>query len=68
MKVAIKDIGVELSLKTKPMEIEVQDKEGKTKGTLSVNKAHVMWRKARHAQKNSIKVTWEDFIKYMESL
>ncbi len=67
MKVAIKDIGVDLTLKNKFMEVEVQDNKGKTKGTLSINKAYVVWRKAKHAPKNSIKVTWDDFIEFMES-
>ncbi len=67
MKAAIKDIGVDLILKTRTMDIEVRDNQDKPKGTISINKAHIIWRKARHGKGNAIKVTLEDFIEYMEA-
>ncbi len=67
MKVKITDLAIEMELKN-PATFRVQNNKNETQGFFSIDKTHVIWRKAQQQPKNRTKITWEHFIKYMESL
>jgi hypothetical protein len=67
MKVSVKDLQVTMELKTKGMELDVYDNEGKHLGDLVVTKTKLIWCKGKTTPEKGISVTWTDFIQYMES-
>lgn len=68
MKVSIKDLSVAMEIKTKGIELDVYSPDGKTHhGDLIVSKAGLTWCKGRITAANGKKVTWEDFMAWVEN-
>ncbi len=69
MKVAIKDFDVDMEVKNKGIEFEVRDTKGKGKllGDFYVTKANLIWCKGRTRRENGEKVSWDEFIQWMNS-
>lgn len=66
MKVSIKNLNVQMDLKTKGMELEIRDPQGNFQGDLVVSKSSLIWCKGKVTPKNGIKKSWEEVIKYFE--
>ncbi len=45
----------------------IRDNKDKTKGDISIDGTHIIWRKGHQYPKNSTKITWKEFIEYMET-
>ena len=67
MQVKIKDFTVDMEIKNKGMEIGVFSPQGKHRGDLIVTKTSLIWCSGRTSRKNGVKVSWNEFIKWMES-
>ena len=67
MRVSIKDISVDMNIKTRGMELDVYDNDGSHLGDLVVTKARLTWCPGRTKPQNGKKITWHEFIKMMES-
>ena len=68
MKVSIKSFDVEMELKNKGIELDVYSPDGETYlGDLVVTRSGLTWCKGRVKKENGVKVTWEEFIAWMES-
>jgi hypothetical protein len=65
MKINIKDLYVEMEVKNKGVEFEVRDNQGNQLGDLYVAKAGLDWCKGKTTRENGIRVSWEDFIDFM---
>lgn len=68
MKVSIKDFAVSMEIKNKGIEIDVSSNDGKHIGDLVVTKTGITWCKGKTTVENGANISWDDFIKYMESL
>lgn len=66
MQVSIKKFDVEMQLKNKGMEIDVYKPDGTFMGDLVVTKTGLTWCKGKTKPANGVKVTWQQFIDYME--
>ncbi len=67
MKVAIKDLSVAMEVKNNGVEFEVYDNQDKFLGDMTVNKSGIVWCKGKTTLKNGVKVSWKDFMAWMES-
>ena len=67
MKVTIKNLSVEMEVKNKGVEFDVYDNKDTFRGDMIVTKSGLTWCKGKTAKRNGFKVSWEDFIKWMES-
>jgi hypothetical protein len=68
MKVSIKDLSVDMEIKNNGVELDVYTPDGsKHLGDLIVTKIGLNWCKGRTARENGQKVSWEDFISWVES-
>jgi hypothetical protein len=67
MKVSVKDLAVTMEIKNKGIELDVYDDETHL-GDLVVTKSKLVWCKGKTAVGNGKHITWDKFIKYMESL
>lgn len=67
MNVWIKQFDVKMEVKTKGMELEVKDTNERQMGDLVITKAHLIWCSGRTGRNNGKKISWKDFIDYMES-
>ncbi len=67
MKVSIKNLHVEMDVKNKGVEFDIYNSKGEFLGDVIVTKSGITWCKGKVTQKNGIKVSWEDFMEYMES-
>jgi len=67
-KVFIKDLKVEMEVKTAGIELAVSDSEGAHKGDLYVTKTGLTWCPGKTTRANGKQIGWHDFAEYMESL
>lgn len=67
MKVAIKNLSVQMEVKNKGVEFDVYDTKDAFRGDMIVTKSGLVWCKGKTTQKNGVKVSWEEFIEWMES-
>jgi len=67
MKTFIKDLGCDLSIKSKGIEIDVSDTKDKHLGDLWVTSTKLIWCKGKTQKANGKTVTWEKFVAWMES-
>lgn len=66
MRVAIKNLSVQMDVKNKGVEFDVYDNQGNFCGDMIVTKSGLVWCKGKTMQKNGVKVSWEKFIEWME--
>ena len=66
MKTFIKDLGCALDIKSKGIEIDVSDTKGHV-GDLWVTSTQLIWCKGKTQRANGKKVTWKQFIEWIES-
>jgi hypothetical protein len=67
VKVSIKDFAVNMDLGNNGLEFDVYDGDATHLGDFSVGKKYLTWCKGRTQRKNGKKVTWPEFIAWMES-
>ena len=67
MRVSIKDFGVNMDVKTRGIEFSVYDNQDTFLGDCYVTKSGLIWCQGRTKKANGVKVSWEDFINWMES-
>ena len=67
MKVSIKDFGVDMEVKNRGIEFEVHDNAGNFKGDCYVTKSGLIWCEGRTQKRNGIRVSWDEFIDWMNS-
>lgn len=68
MKVSVKDFAVSMEIKSKGVELDVYDNDGKHLGDLVVTKTKLVWCKGKTTVANGKSITWKKFIDHMESL
>ena len=68
MKVSIKDFAVTMEIKNKGVELDVYSNDGAHRGDLVVTKTGLTWCKGKTTPANGKKISWDDFIAYMQSL
>lgn len=68
MKVSIKEFAVTMDIKNKGVELDVYDNSARHLGDLVVTKTGLTWCKGKTTSAKGKKVTWADFIAYMDSL
>jgi hypothetical protein len=67
MNVSIKDLAVKMDLGNKGVEFEVKDNDGKHLGDLIIARGAITWCPGRTRPENGVRVTWPEFIEWMES-
>lgn len=67
MRVSIKSFDVNMEVKNNGIEFEVADNDGNHKGDVILTKTGIAWCKGRTQRKNAIKVSWADFMKWIET-
>ncbi len=67
MNVSIKDFNVQMELKNKGVELEVRDPQDNHLGDLVITKSKLIWCKGKTHRKNGVKVSWTEFIRWMNS-
>ena len=67
MKVSIKDFAVTMEVKNKGVELDVYSNDGKHLGDLVVTKTGLTWCKGKTTVAKGKKISWDDFISYMQS-
>ncbi|RMF81204.1 MAG: hypothetical protein D6744_07435 [Planctomycetota bacterium] len=68
MNVRIKKFEIEMELKNKGVELEIRDTKNVFLGDLVVTKTKLIWCRGKTSPKNGKGITWDKFIKYMETL
>ena len=69
MRVNIKSFNVDMQVKNKGIELEVRTPDGKKQlGDLVVTTTGLTWCRGRIPPKNGTKITWQQFIKHIESV
>ena len=66
MKVRIKDLSVDMEVKSKGIEFGVRSTDDKHVGDLVLTNTGLTWCKGKTGRKNGLKVRWKDFIAWME--
>ena len=67
VKVVIKQFLDRMEIKSKGMELVVRTPDGKShRGDLVVTSTGLTWCKGRTTAKNGIKLTWDEFIAWVE--
>ena len=67
MRVSIKSFDVGMEVKNNGIEFEVYDNAGNFQGDCYLTKTGLIWCQGKKPKKNGVKVSWEDFIKWMNS-
>lgn len=67
MNVNIKNFDVKMEVKNKGIELEVKNPSGKHIGDLVITKTRLEWCSGKTQPGNGKSVTWENFIKILES-
>lgn len=62
MKVSIKDLSVDMDIKTKGIELDVYDNSGKHLGDLIVTSTGLTWCNGKTKRANGHKINWATFI------
>ena len=69
MKVLIKNFDVDMEIKNKGVECEVRSADGsKQLGDIVITKTGLIWCPGKTDRKNGKRLTWTEFIDYMETL
>ena len=66
MNVKIKQFDVAMEIKNKGIEIDISDPGDKHLGDLVITKTKLIWCKGRTMAHNGKKISWENFIEYMD--
>ena len=66
MSVLIKSFDVKMEVKNKGVEFEVRDNQKGFLGDCIVTRRGLVWCKGKTSPKNGIKVTWKQFISWVE--
>lgn len=66
MKVSIKSFDVKMDVKTNGIEFEVRDGGGKQLGDCYLTQAGLIWCKGKTTKQKGVRVSWNEFIKWME--
>ena len=64
MQVNIKDLSVAMEIKNKGIELDVSNSGGHI-GDLVITRTRLTWCPGRTAPENGKKISWEDFIEFM---
>lgn len=67
MKVSIKSFDVAMEVKNKGIELDVYDNDDTFRGDLIVTKTGLIWCEGRKRRENGVKVSWNEFIGWMNS-
>lgn len=67
MDVSIKSFDVGMQVKTKGIEFQVYENDGTFRGDLILSKSGLTWCEGRTRRENGSKVSWNDFIAWMNS-
>ena len=67
MKVAVKSFGIDMNIKSRGMELEVRNPQGKHLGDLYVTMRQLIWCKGRTTRAKGVGKEWQDFIDWMQS-
>ena len=67
MKVNIKNFDVEMDIRTKGVEFGVYANDGIFQGDCILSKTGLEWCKGRQRRGNGAKVSWDEFMSWMES-
>jgi hypothetical protein len=67
MRVSIKDLAVRMDLGNNGVEFEVKDNDGNHLGDMIVARGGVTWCEGRTRAENGVRVTWNEFIDWMNS-
>lgn len=65
--VNIKDLHVDMEVKTRGVEFEVHNSSGKHMGDLVVKKNGLVWCKGKTKPENGEHISWDKFIDWMEN-
>jgi hypothetical protein len=67
VQVSIKSFAVTMNVKTKGIEFEVYDNDDTFRGDCYLTKTGLIWCEGKITRKNGVNVTWDEFIKWMNS-
>jgi hypothetical protein len=67
MQVFIKDLQVQMELKTNGIELEVRSPKGDHIGDLSIGKGTIEWCRGRTRRGGGVRVSWDDLIEFFEN-
>lgn len=67
MKVNINKLSVDMEVKQSGVEFRVYDNQGNFKGDMYVVSSGLIWCKGKVTKKNGVKVSWNEFMEWMES-
>lgn len=67
MKIVVKEFSALMELKNEGIALEVRDPQEELLGSLVVNKSQLIWSKGKTKRDKGIKVSWKDFIAFVES-
>ena len=65
VKVWIKQLQVEMEVKTKGIELHIAEPDGKHRGDLVVKKSGLIWCKGKTQPQNGNQISWNKFIEFM---
>jgi len=68
MKVKIKEFAINMDVKSKGIEFEIRSADGASQlGDVVLTNTGLVWCKGKTDVKNGVKVSWNEFIGWMES-
>jgi hypothetical protein len=67
MQVTIKDFQVEMEVKTNGIEFQVRDNDETLRGDCYLTKTGLIWCHGQTTRPKGKKVTWDEFIEWIES-
>lgn len=65
MKVNIKNLAVDMDVKSKGVEFEVRDTDGTFRGDCFVTMSGLIWCEGKTKKANGVKVSWDEFVTWM---
>lgn len=65
MKVSIKSFEVQMDVKTKGIEFQVNENDGTLRGDCVLTKTGLIWCEGKTTPKNGKRVSWDKFIRWM---
>lgn len=66
MQVKIKSFDVQMEIKNKGVELDIADGKGRL-GDLVVTRTGLIWCKGKVSREKGVRVSWKEFIDWMES-
>jgi hypothetical protein len=67
MKVGIKTFEVDMDVKTNGIEFQVYENDGTFRGDCIPTKTGLIWCEGRKRRENGVRVSWDEFISWMNS-